>query len=95
MKVFLKNKVLFTQAYLYNLTRKEFIIMKKVLSVLVLFLFSVCFLTACKKNSDDVVKLGVVSNLSVAAQFYGEEVVNGYKLCRPGQRCIHQSGRRK
>ena len=54
--------------------------MKKVLSVLVLFLFSVCFLTACKKNSDDVVKLGVVSNLSVAAQFYGEEVVNGYKL---------------
>lgn len=54
--------------------------MKKVLGVLVLVLLSVCCLFGCKKNDKDVIKLGVVSNLSVAAQFYGEEVVNGYKL---------------
>ena len=54
--------------------------MKKVLSVLVLVLLSVCCLAGCKKDKGDVIKLGVVSNLSVAAQFYGEEVVNGYKL---------------
>ena len=54
--------------------------MKKVLGVLVLVLLSVCCLAGCKKNKGDVIKLGVVSNLSVAAQFYGEEVVNGYKL---------------
>lgn len=54
--------------------------MKKVLSVLVLVLLSVCCLFGCKKKDEDVIKLGVVSNLSVAAQFYGEEVVNGYKL---------------
>ena len=54
--------------------------MKKVLGVVVLVLLSVCCLAGCKKNKGDVIKLGVVSNLSVAAQFYGEEVVNGYKL---------------
>ena len=54
--------------------------MKKVLGVLVLVLLSVCCLFGCGKKDKDVIKLGVVSNLSVAAQFYGEEVVNGYKL---------------
>ena len=54
--------------------------MKKVLGVLVLVLLSVCCFVGCKKDKKDVIKLGVVCNLSVSAQFYGEEVVNGYKL---------------
>ena len=37
-------------------------------------------LVACGEKENDTVKIGVIGNLSMAAQFYAEEVVNGVKL---------------
>lgn len=37
-------------------------------------------LVACGEKENETVKIGVIGNLSVAAQFYAEEVVNGVKL---------------